>query len=42
MGCGLIPDTLAAFMSQRYRWVYGAMQIMKRHARRDLSAAARN
>ena len=32
MGKGLIPDTLAAFMSQRYRWVYGAMQIMKRHA----------
>jgi exo-beta-1,3-glucanase (GH17 family)/cellulose synthase/poly-beta-1,6-N-acetylglucosamine synthase-like glycosyltransferase len=32
MGRGLIPDTLAAFMSQRYRWVYGAMQIMKHHA----------
>jgi len=32
MGKGLIPDTLAAFMSQRYRWVYGAMQIVKRHA----------
>jgi exo-beta-1,3-glucanase (GH17 family)/cellulose synthase/poly-beta-1,6-N-acetylglucosamine synthase-like glycosyltransferase len=32
MGRGLTPDTLAAFMSQRYRWVYGAMQIMKRHA----------
>jgi cellulose synthase/poly-beta-1,6-N-acetylglucosamine synthase-like glycosyltransferase len=32
MGKGLTPDTLAAFMSQRYRWVYGAMQIMKRHA----------
>ena len=31
MGQGLTPDTLAAFMSQRYRWVYGAMQIMKRH-----------
>ncbi|HEY5046438.1 MAG TPA: glycosyltransferase [Rhizomicrobium sp.] len=31
MGRGLTPDTLAAFMSQRYRWVYGAMQIMKRH-----------
>ena len=37
MGKGLTPDTLAAFMTQRYRWVYGAMQIMKRHARRDLS-----
>jgi exo-beta-1,3-glucanase (GH17 family)/cellulose synthase/poly-beta-1,6-N-acetylglucosamine synthase-like glycosyltransferase len=33
MGAGLEPDTLGAFMSQRYRWVYGAMQIMKRHAR---------
>jgi len=32
MGRGLIPDTLEAFMSQRYRWVYGAMQILKRHA----------
>jgi hypothetical protein len=32
MGTGLIPDTLEAFQSQRYRWVYGAMQIMKRHA----------
>jgi cellulose synthase/poly-beta-1,6-N-acetylglucosamine synthase-like glycosyltransferase len=31
MGKGLIPDTLKAFQSQRYRWVYGAMQIMKRH-----------
>jgi exo-beta-1,3-glucanase (GH17 family)/cellulose synthase/poly-beta-1,6-N-acetylglucosamine synthase-like glycosyltransferase len=31
MGTGLIPDTLDAFMSQRYRWVYGAMQILKRH-----------
>jgi exo-beta-1,3-glucanase (GH17 family)/cellulose synthase/poly-beta-1,6-N-acetylglucosamine synthase-like glycosyltransferase len=33
MGKGLTPDTLGAFMSQRHRWVYGAMQIMKRHAR---------
>jgi exo-beta-1,3-glucanase (GH17 family)/cellulose synthase/poly-beta-1,6-N-acetylglucosamine synthase-like glycosyltransferase len=33
MGQGLIPDTLKAFQSQRYRWVYGAMQIMKRHGR---------
>ncbi|MBV9542496.1 MAG: glycosyltransferase [Alphaproteobacteria bacterium] len=32
MGRGLIPDTLDAFIAQRYRWVYGAMQIMKRHA----------
>ena len=32
MGTGLIPDTLEAFQSQRYRWVYGAMQIIKHHA----------
>jgi exo-beta-1,3-glucanase (GH17 family)/cellulose synthase/poly-beta-1,6-N-acetylglucosamine synthase-like glycosyltransferase len=32
MGKGVTPDTLGAFMTQRYRWVYGAMQIMKRHA----------
>lgn len=32
MGQGLIPDTLKAFQAQRYRWVYGAMQILKRHA----------
>jgi len=32
MGSGVMPDTLDAFMSQRYRWVYGAMQIMKHHA----------
>ncbi|HVV28346.1 MAG TPA: glycosyltransferase [Rhizomicrobium sp.] len=33
MGTGLMPDTLEAFMTQRYRWVYGAMQMIKRHAR---------
>ncbi len=33
MGHGLEPDTLEAFMSQRYRWTYGAMQMLKRHAR---------
>lgn len=47
MGMGLMPDTLDAFIGQRYRWVYGAMQIMKRHAgavflgRSKLSAAQR-
>jgi cellulose synthase/poly-beta-1,6-N-acetylglucosamine synthase-like glycosyltransferase/exo-beta-1,3-glucanase (GH17 family) len=47
MGKGLMPDTLDAFIAQRYRWVYGAMQIMKRHAgaiflgRTKLSAAQR-
>jgi exo-beta-1,3-glucanase (GH17 family)/cellulose synthase/poly-beta-1,6-N-acetylglucosamine synthase-like glycosyltransferase len=33
MGKGLEPDTLEAFMSQRYRWTYGAMQMLKRHKR---------
>ena len=33
LGSGLMPDSLEAFMTQRYRWVYGAMQILKRHAR---------
>jgi exo-beta-1,3-glucanase (GH17 family)/cellulose synthase/poly-beta-1,6-N-acetylglucosamine synthase-like glycosyltransferase len=32
MGRGVMPDTYAAFKGQRYRWVYGAMQILKRHA----------
>jgi hypothetical protein len=32
MGRGLMPDTYEAYKGQRYRWVYGAMQIMKRHA----------
>ena len=26
-----MPDTYAAYKDQRYRWVYGAMQILKRH-----------
>lgn len=33
LGRGLIPDTLAAYKAQRHRWVYGAMQIFKRHMR---------
>jgi hypothetical protein len=41
MGKGLIPDTLKAFQSQRYRWVYGAMQIMKRHKGAIFSGRAR-
>jgi len=32
MGRGLMPDTYDAYKSQRYRWVYGAMQIMKHHS----------
>jgi cellulose synthase/poly-beta-1,6-N-acetylglucosamine synthase-like glycosyltransferase/exo-beta-1,3-glucanase (GH17 family) len=33
MGRGLMPDSYEAYKGQRYRWVYGAMQIMKRHAK---------
>ena len=32
-GQGLMPDTLSGYMSQRFRWVYGAMQIIKKHWR---------
>ena len=31
-GRGLMPDTFVDFKKQRYRWAYGAMQIMKAHA----------
>ena len=31
-GKGLIPDTFGHFKKQRYRWAYGAVQIVKRHA----------
>jgi exo-beta-1,3-glucanase (GH17 family)/cellulose synthase/poly-beta-1,6-N-acetylglucosamine synthase-like glycosyltransferase len=31
-GRGLMPDSLAAYKSQRHRWSYGAVQILKRHA----------
>jgi cellulose synthase/poly-beta-1,6-N-acetylglucosamine synthase-like glycosyltransferase len=33
LGRGVMPDTYAAYKDQRYRWVYGGMQILKRHAR---------
>lgn len=32
-GRGLMPDTMSGYMTQRYRWVYGAMQIIKAHWR---------
>ena len=28
-----MPDTFIDFKKQRFRWAYGAMQILKRHAR---------
>jgi cellulose synthase/poly-beta-1,6-N-acetylglucosamine synthase-like glycosyltransferase len=32
-GKGLIPDTFTDYKRQRYRWAYGAIQILKRHRR---------
>ncbi len=32
-GKGLMPDTFVDFKHQRYRWAYGAVQILKRHAK---------
>ena len=30
-GWGLLPDTIQAFKTQRHRWAYGAVQILKKH-----------
>ncbi|MBU6421723.1 MAG: glycosyltransferase [Gammaproteobacteria bacterium] len=32
-GCGLMPDTFLDYKKQRFRWAYGAVQILKHHAR---------
>ena len=32
-GRGVTPDSLAAYKAQRFRWAYGAMQILKRRWR---------
>lgn len=32
-GRGLMPDSFMAYRKQRYRWAYGAMQILKHHWR---------
>ena len=32
-GRGLMPDTFIDYKKQRFRWAYGAIQIMKGHAR---------
>lgn len=47
-GKGLTPDSFSGYIGQRNRWVYGAMQILKRHAKSlfkhgttDLTAAQR-
>jgi len=39
-GRGLIPDTFLDFKKQRYRWAYGAVQILRRHAARLLGWTA--
>ena len=36
-GHGLTPDHFAGYKKQRFRWAYGAMQILKGHAREILS-----
>jgi hypothetical protein len=33
LGRGLTPDGFGAFKAQRFRWAFGAMQILKRHWR---------
>ena len=38
-GRGVMPDTFIDFKKQRFRWAYGAMQILRRHTRGLLSAA---
>ncbi len=42
-GKGLTPDTLAGYIGQRFRWAYGAVQIVKHHWRcaRALGAQGR-
>jgi len=32
-GKGLMPDSFSAYKTQRFRWAYGAAQILKRHWR---------
>jgi len=38
-GWGLLPDTFTAFKTQRERWAYGAMQIIRKHWRHMLPRA---
>ncbi|MFW3357177.1 glycosyltransferase family 2 protein [Aliarcobacter butzleri] len=40
-GYGLLPDTLEAFKTQRHRWAYGAIQILKKHWREFKPSANR-
>jgi len=38
-GQGLVPDSFAGYKTQRFRWAYGAVQIVKRHWREMLPGA---
>jgi len=38
-GWGLLPDSFKAFKTQRERWAYGAMQIIRKHWRHMLPGA---
>ena len=40
-GYGLLPDTFEAFKTQRHRWAYGAIQILKKHYRELLPSATK-
>ena len=40
-GQGLVPDSFAGYKTQRFRWAYGAVQILKRHWREMLPGAQR-
>jgi exo-beta-1,3-glucanase (GH17 family)/cellulose synthase/poly-beta-1,6-N-acetylglucosamine synthase-like glycosyltransferase len=40
-GRGLMPDTFIDFKKQRFRWAFGAVQIMRRHARSLLRGRGR-
>lgn len=41
-GKGLIPDTFQNYKNQRFRWAYGAMTIMRSHARQLFGSACKN
>ena len=38
-GHGLMPDTFTDYKKQRYRWAFGAVQIMRHHAGKLLSGS---
>ncbi|ACI97975.1 glycosyltransferase [Rhodospirillum centenum] len=40
-GQGLVPDSFAGYKTQRFRWAYGAVQIIKRHWREFLPGGKR-